>query len=304
MRLRRSVLVWVSTLLLLVPAQAAAADRYSAAIARGDAHWSSRAEGEGDGRAVDGPIRGALQAYEDALGSRPAALEAYWKLLRALHFAGEFTQSEPDEGQVFFERAIEVSKQGRRTLVELTESRTAPDTMSTQELVEFIDKASVSEVDVARFYFWSAINWGAWSRGAGLLAAVRQGVANRLHRYVRVTIRLEPDYDEGGAFRLLGRLHAELPRVPFLSSWVDRDEALPLIERAYGIAPANPGNRLLLALTLLDFAPERRTSAVDLLRQVATLSPRPTMWIEDIRMRRAARTQLERIGYETAESRP
>jgi hypothetical protein len=126
----------------------------------------------------------------------------------------------------------------------------------------------------------------------GLLAAVRQGVANRLYRYTRVTIALEPDYDDGGALRLLGRLHAELPRVPFVSGWVDRDRALPLIERAYAVAPENPGNRLLLGLTLLDLAPERREEAVALLEQVGQLSPRPAMRIEDLAMRREARETL------------
>ena len=161
--------------------------------------------------------------------------------------------------------------------------------------------ADVSPRDVARLYFWSAINWGAWSRNAGLLNAVRQGVANRIHRYTLITIALEPEYDEGGAFRLLGRLHAELPRVPFVSGWVDRDQALPLIERAYAMAPVNPGNRLLLALTLLDLAPERGGEALDLLDQVQRLTPRPSMRIEDLAMRKEARDRLTegRVG-ETA----
>ena len=87
-------------------------------------------------------------------------------------------------------------------------------------------------------------------------------------------------------------LHAELPRVPFLSGWVDRGKAIPLVERAYAIAPAHPGNPLLLALTLLDLAPERRAEALELLRQVEGVTPRPSMQIEDLFVRRQARERL------------
>ena len=86
--------------------------------------------------------------------------------------------------------------------------------------------------------------------------------------------------------------------MPFVSGWVDRDQALPLVERAYTLAPANPGNRLLLALTLLDLAPERRREALDLLDQVARLTPRPSMRIEDLAMRKEAQDRLRngRVG--------
>jgi hypothetical protein len=130
---------------------------------------------------------------------------------------------------------------------------------------------------------------------------VRQGVANRVHRYTLITIALEPEYHEGGGFRLLGWLHAQLPRVPFVSGWVDRNESIRLLERAYAMAPESPGNRFLLALALLDLAPERRGEAIDLLKQVEGLSPRSSMHIEDLAVRRQARDRLAagRIGETT-----
>jgi hypothetical protein len=77
-----------------------------------------------------------------------------------------------------------------------------------------------------------------------------------------------------------------------VTGWVDRDLALPMVERAYAMAPANPGNRLLLALTLLDLVPERRDEAIDLLDQVGRLEPRSSMLIEDLAMRREAQERL------------
>ena len=271
---------------------------YAADVSRGDSAWASRAEGEREGHPQSRPILTAVSFYESALAASPGSLEARWKLLRALHFAGDFVAQEAAERRAIFDRAREVSDEGLDLLSDQVGSEVRLEEKEPEAIRTWLNTQDASPSEVARFYFWSAINWGAWSRDVGLLEAVRQGVANRLYRYTRIAIALEPDYDEGGALRLLGRLHAELPRVPFVSGWVDRDQALPLIERAYSLAPANPGNRLLLALTLLDLAPERRSEALELLDQVSRLTPRPSMQIEDLAMRQEARERLEaaRVG--------
>jgi hypothetical protein len=298
---RRRTIGWVGrcalTALVAAGSLAARADE----LAGGDSAWARRAEGEREGRPLPGPILDAVRSYESALAARPESLEARWKLLRALHFAGDFASQGEEERSRIFDRARDVSEKGLTLLAERVASGTRLEEMDSEQMPSRLDAAGVPANDAARLYFWSAINWAAWSRDAGLLSAVRRGVANRLHRYVLVTIALEPDYEDGGAFRLLGRLHAELPRVPFISGWVDRDQSVPLVERAYAIAPSNPGNRLLLALTLLDLAPERRGEALDLLRQVEGLAPRPSMRIEDLAMRREARERLTaaRLGEAT-----
>jgi tetratricopeptide (TPR) repeat protein len=264
-------------------------------VSQGDSAWARRAEGEREGGPPTGPILEAVSAYESALAARPESLEARWKLLRALHFAGDFASQDAEEKAGFFERARAVSETG----IELLSGRVSPgvrlDEVEPHAIAARLAAAGTSTVDVARLYFWSAINWGAWSRTAGILSAVRQGVADRIYRYTLIAIELEPGYDDGGPLRLLGRLHAQLPRVPFLSSWVRRDRSLPLLERAYALAPENPGNRLLLALTLLELAPERHAEAVGLLERVATLSPRPTMRTEDLAMREEARARLDAV---------
>lgn len=289
---QRCVVVRLSGLLLVVlwgfHSQVAHAD----AIARGDSAWARRAEGEREGRPLPGPIREAVSSYEDALSVRPESLEARWKLLRALHFAGDFAAREEEESGRIFDRAREVSDRGLDLLAGEVGSGVPLDEMDPEEIRGRLVAADVSQRDVARLYFWSAINWGAWSRRTGLLSAVREGVANRIHRYALITVALEPAYEGGGALRLLGRLHAALPRVPFVSGWVDRQRSVPLVERAVAIAPAHPGNRLLLALTLLDLAPERSNEALELLKQVGRLTPRPSMRIEDLAIRREARERL------------
>jgi tetratricopeptide (TPR) repeat protein len=284
---------------------AAAAAAAKGPVERGDAAWADRARGARDGQPLPGPIEEAISAYQEALSASPDRLEARWKLLRALHFAAEFVAREDASARRFLERATDLAEDGMDRLARRAGRGQRLNDLDPAAVREWIDAAGPSAEDVARLHFWAAINWGAWSRTSGLLRAVGEGVANRLYRDTTLAIALEPGYDDGGPLRLLGRLHAELPRVPLLTGWVDRDEAIPLVTRAYDLAPDNPGNRLLLALTLLDLAPERRDEALALLSSVVQQTPRPSMRIEDLAMQREAaeRLALERAAVREGENR-
>lgn len=263
-------------------------------LARADAAWAERDRDARDGVARPGPIRAALGLYEDALAARPDDLEARWKLLRALHFAGDFSeQSEPGR-RALFERATRAAEAGLERLAART-GGVRLEELGPEAVAARVAAAGLDRRDVARLYFWAAIDWGAWSRTRGLLAAVGEGVANRLHDYTQVALALEPGYEDGAALRLLGRLHAELPRVPFVSGWVDRERALPLVEQAYAMDPEHPGNQLLLALTLLDLAPARHDEALALLARVKELTPRPDERVEDLSLRDAARERWREL---------
>jgi tetratricopeptide (TPR) repeat protein len=263
------------------------------AVARGDAAYLRRAEGGRDGRAAPEPIGEAIRAYQEAVATDPHDLEVCWKLLRALHFEGEFAMEERDARRRVFDRARILSDQGTALLAERIGDGDQLHELSADALQERLAQGAASTHDIAAFYFWSAINWAAWSQVSGLLSAVRRGVAGRLHDYALLVLALEPEYEEGGADRLMAALNARLPRVPFLSGWVDRSEALPHVERALAIAPEHPGNHLLLAITLLDLYPERREEALAALEEVSALEPRRRVEVEDLAIRREARERLE-----------
>jgi len=295
-RVAALALVASTASLLQVAAASAAADQAGAiaALARGDAAWTRRAEGgDGEGRVPSTAIADAIAAYQLAADEQPDALAPRWKLVRALHFAADFTTASSDEARTYLDRATRTADAslewiGRR------ESEAAIDAGASQ--AERLRAAFSAEAlpDVVATYFWSAIAWGSWTRTRGTLAAVRQGVAGRLHHYAELVIALDPSFEEGGALRLLARLHATLPRVPLLSGWVDREQALPLMERALALAPTHPGNQLLMALTLRELAPARGNEANRLLESAASSTLRPGYAAEDAAIRKEAREQLER----------
>ena len=81
-------------------------------MARGDAAWGRRAQ--------TGQIGEAVAAYEQALRAEPANLDAAWKLLRALHFQGEYVARSAEEKQKIFARGRDAhtvdARRPRRTI--------------------------------------------------------------------------------------------------------------------------------------------------------------------------------------------
>lgn len=280
--------------LSFVPERAAAE-----ALTELDALWVARSRGEVNGRALSGPIEEVVAASEAALSAEPERIDVRWRLLRALHFSGNYVERDENFERQIFERAVYLGDEGFEQIERQLGLREPLHEMDPERILGKIEESALSRSAVARLYFWSAINLGSWSQHVGTLRVVRKGVANLVRDYTKVTIALEPEYEEGGAYRLLGRIHAVVPRIPVVSAWVEPDEALAMVERAFAISPSNPGNQLLYAMTLREFAPERRAQAIELFESVSTLTPRQDMRIEDLLMQKQASEALERARLES-----
>ena len=264
-------------------------------LARGDAAWARRAVGQVEGRARPEPVRDAIAAYESALAASPDGLEPRWKLVRALWFQGQFASEGEAEALASYERARSLAEPAVARVGERLGSP-SPEEASARAAALRAKLPAAEVRDAAHLYFWAAVALGAWSRSAGLLEAVRAGAAERLHEYTVLSIALDASVEGGGALRLLSRLHAELPRVPLLSGFVDRSRALPLAVRAAAEYPEHPGNHYLVGLTLLELAPERRDEGLRLVQQAARLEPRRDQLVEDTAVRVGARARLEAEG--------
>jgi hypothetical protein len=260
-------------------------------ILRADALWELRAEGQREGRAQPQRTGPAIAAYEAALAAHPELLEAHWKLLRALWYSAYFATDQAAVQREICERALAVSERGFAVLAARAGGAKALADASPEDLRARLSTAD--HRDAAEFYFWYGVNLGAWSRIAGLLHAVRTGVANHLHDATLRSIALDPGVEQGGAIRLLSRLHSELPRLPLISGWVDPTHAVPLAERAEADYPQHPGNAYLLGLALLAHAPERRAEALARIEATVALAPRPDQLVEDLGIQKDARELLE-----------
>lgn len=248
-----------------------------AEIATGDALWANRADILSGNLAAPEAIEAAIENYRAAQSASPNALEPRWKLLRALHYSIDFTDRDDDAKQASVDQAVAVAHGS----------------------IGLLESGHGNDHDRASLYFWSGIAWGTRASRVGLLTIVRDGLATKMHDFAAKAAELDPSVDQGGVLRLLSRLHATIPHVPFISGWVDRDKALVFAERALALDPNHPGNQLIMALTLLERKPDREPEARAFLESVATLKPRADYRAEDLAIQQQARERLEKLNRDS-----
>ena len=238
-------------------------------MAAADRAWQARDEGFESLPSPVAPAQRAVDAYRAVLDAQPTDLEAMWKLLRAIEFRGEFTGASAEERKQLYTESAALADAA------LAELHGRPVTGGEPEQLA----AEVAErPHAAAVHYWAALHWGLYGDTHGAMSSVRRGVAKRIRVHAETSILLDETVEDAGGSRLLGRMHAEAPKVPLFTGWIDRDEAVRLLERAYELAPEHPYNRLFLADAWLAFRPERQAEALalldDLLAEPAPASAR------------------------------
>jgi tetratricopeptide (TPR) repeat protein len=140
--------------------------------------------------------------------------------------------------------------------------------------------------------YWLAVQWGRWAEVYGKLAAARQGVADKLKVLSEEVIRLDPKYDDGAGYRLLGRIHHQSPRIPFILSWPSNQEAIKNLRKARDISPDNVTTNLFLAEVLLD--EDHKEEAIKILEALVRTKARAGNRKEDNSDLRKARKLLKK----------
>lgn len=257
-------------------------------VSEGDAAWARRAEGHQGARAAAGPIRQAVAAYERAVQLQPARLEAWWKLLRALHFQGEYTTRTREERQAVFGRGREVVEKALDLLGQRAGGRKKLDAMTPRQTA----RALAAVPEAAPVFLYGAIHWGLWGDAFGRVAAARQGVGDRIRHYGEVVVAIDERYETAGGRRLLGRLHTLAPKIPLVTGWVDRAKAVSELRRALELAPDDPYNQLFLAEALLEHQPDRSAEAKAILRKLVARRPSAERPVEEAKAVADARALL------------
>jgi hypothetical protein len=241
--------------------------------------WSLRAEGATGGRALTGPIDRVIEASRAALLAEPDSLELRWRLMRALYFKGEYTTDDPaakkalfDEGRTLAEQALAILRRDAGLAAHRDLGRATP-----VELVSAV-KGNPSAVPV---FLWASVDWGKWALVFGKSAAVKQGAAAKIRDYAQAVIQLDPPYDGGGGYRVLGRLHHQTPAVPFFTGWASRSEALKNLRLAVEAGPRNLVGRQFLAEAMWDYEPARRAEARAMLEKIVGETPDPEYVVEN-----------------------
>jgi hypothetical protein len=210
--------------------------------------------------------------------------------MRAFYFKGEHATAGDaakravfEEGKALGEETLELIRREAGSAAGKDLSKATP-----VELVAYVK----GRADVPPCFLWAAVNWGKWALVYGKTAAARQGAAARIRDYAEAVVRLDPSFDDGGGYRVLGRLHHQTPSIPFITGWASRTEALKNLRAAVETGPRNFVNRLYLAEAIWDYEKEKRPEARRMLQQLVADTPSVELAVEDARAQEEARALL------------
>lgn len=269
-----TLVVWLSP--------AASPPPVAVALAEARGLYERRAEGAEGPVASRVPIDRAIAAYRRALTLSPDSIEANVGLLRALFFLGGFTNADEDAQRSAFGQAKDLAV----TAVDRLEERLG----SPKGAARIVALRRVP--GSAALYLWASVSWGQWALSTSKLAAARQGAAGKIRDLAETSIALDPGLEEGSAYVILGRLHDQSPRIPFLTFWISRQAALRNLGTALARSPINTLAQYFLADAILHHAPERRAEAERLLATCARATPRAEFLVEDAHYAEFARRRL------------
>ena len=244
-----------------------------------DRLWALRADGSKGGHALPGPIDLTIDACRAAIAAEPESLESRWRLMRALYFKGEHTTDDPAAKRALFDEGRTVAEQSL-SILRREAGREARRDLGKATPVEIVPYVKGNPMAVPSF-LWASVDWGKWALVFGKSAAVKQGAAAKIRDYAQAVILLEPAYDGGGGYRVLGRLHHQTPAVPFLTGWASRGEALKNLRLAVAAGPRNLVGRQFLAEAMWDYESSRRAEARALLEKILGEAPDPDYLVEN-----------------------
>ena len=172
-----------------------------AGINEGADFYSKRQDGSKGTLASTENIDKAIKQFSSALLSPESEKDAALYLLKSYYYKAEFAVQDKEEKKNIFNEGKALGE-------------------------KYIEKYPTS----AEFRYWYLVNLGSWAQVYGILTAAREGVSDLMKTHSEKIIELDPEYQNGGGYFMLGAVHFKSPYIPFLLSWPDNDDAIKYLQ--------------------------------------------------------------------------
>ena len=234
----------------------------NAGMNEGIEYYEKRQEGSKGTLASAENIDKALEHFSAALLSPNSEKDAALYLLKSYYYKAEFAVQNRNEKKKIFNEGKALGE-------------------------KYIEKYPTS----AEFRYWYLVNLGSWAQVYGILTAAREGVSDLMKTHSEKIIELDPEYQNGGGYFMLGAVHFKSPYIPFLLSWPDNDDAIKYLQLSVDTGNAEMNQKNYLAQALSKDGRDKKARA--LLEEVLNTEPSTTTLVEDLDDIEEARQLLE-----------
>ena len=196
-------------------------------------------------------INMAIEQFKSALLKQETEKDAALYLLKSYYYMAEFAVMDENDKKKFFNRGKALGE-------------------------TFIDKFPNSP----EFRYWYLVNLGSWAQVYGILRAAREGVSTLMKTHSEKIIELDPKYQDGGGYFMLGAVHYKSPYIPFLLSWPDNDKAIKYLQMSLDTGKPTVNQKVYMAQALTK--DRQHDKAKVLLKEVIYSTPDPTYLVEEL----------------------
>jgi len=224
--------------------------------------YSKRQDGSKGTLASTENIDKAIEQFSAALLSPNSEKDAALYLLKSYYYKAEFAVQNRNEKKKIFNEGKALGE-------------------------KYIEKYPNS----AEFRYWYLVNLGSWAQVYGILTAAREGVSDLMKTHSEKIIELDPEYQNGGGYFMLGAVHFKSPYIPFLLSWPDNDDAIKYLQLSVDTGNAEMNQKNYLAQALSKDGRDKKARA--LLEEVLNTEPSTATLVEDLDDIEEARQLLE-----------
>ena len=211
-------------------------------LEKGITYYNQRLEGSVKSSAKPEPITNAINNFQYALKNAATETDAALYLLKSYYFRGKYVHKNKEKQKFDFSKGKELG-----------------------------EKYVKNYPDSAPFQFWYLVNLGSWSEVYGIITAAREGVAEIMKEHSEKIISLDPEYENGGGYFMLGAVHFKSPYIPFLLSWPDNDDAIKYLKKAINVGEATPNQKIYLAQAM--YKDGQKSYAINMLKEVSNMQP-------------------------------
>ena len=211
-------------------------------LEKGITYYNQRLEGSVKSSAKPEPITNAINNFQYALKNAATETDAALYLLKSYYFRGNYVHKDKEKQKFDFSKGKELG-----------------------------EKYVKNYPDSAPFQFWYLVNLGSWSEVYGIITAAREGVAEIMKEHSEKIISLDPEYENGGGYFMLGAVHFKSPYIPFLLSWPDNDDAIKYLTKAINVGEATPNQKIYLAQAM--YKDGQKSYAINMLKEVSNMQP-------------------------------
>ena len=127
--------------------------------------------------------------------------------------------------------------------------------------------------------YWHLVNLGSWAKAHGVLTAAYEGVADIMKMQSEEIININPEYQDGGGYFMLGAIHHRSPNIPFFLSWPNNQQAIKYLELAVETGKQKLNQKVYLAQALIK--DDQIDKAKEILIEVSNSQPESSNFTED-----------------------